>query len=72
LALFKPVLSSEAKRDLKAIQEYIADEQESPQNALKVIESILERIEKLLDFPDTGTLLSPKINFPKNTENSDG
>jgi len=33
----KPVLSAEARRDLKGIQEYIANEQESPQAALKVI-----------------------------------
>ena len=32
------VLSAEARRDLKGIQDYIGDEQESPQNALKVIE----------------------------------
>ena len=62
----KPVLSAEAKRDLKGIQEYIANEQESPQVALKVIEKILDRIENLLSFPDTGTLLSPKVNFQTN------
>ena len=66
LSLLKSVLSSEARRDLKSIQDYIADEQESPQTALKVIEKILDRIEDLLSFPDTGTLLSPKVNFPTN------
>jgi plasmid stabilization system protein ParE len=60
------VLSAEARRDLKDIQAYIANEQESPQNALKVIEKILDKIEDLLSFPDTGTLLSPKVNFPTN------
>ena len=59
----KPVLSAEARRDLKGIQEYIANEQESPQAALKVIEKILDRIENLLSFPDTGTLLSPNVDF---------
>jgi len=59
-----PVLSAEARRDLQSIQDYIADEQESPKTALKVIEDILDRIERLLSFPDTGTLLSPKVNFP--------
>ena len=60
----RPILSMEAKRDLKNIQDYISDEQEAPKVALKVIESILNRIEKLIDFPNTGTLLSPKVNFP--------
>jgi toxin ParE1/3/4 len=64
--MLKPVLSVEARRDLKSIQEYIADEQESPQTALKVIEKILDKIENLLSFPDTGTLLSPKVNFQTN------
>jgi plasmid stabilization system protein ParE len=59
-------LSAEARRDLKSIQDYIADERESPQTALKVIEKILDRIEKLLDFPDSGTLLSPRVNFLTN------
>ena len=65
-AILKPVLSAEARRDIKNIQHYIAEEKESPQTALKVIEAILDRIEKLLSFPDTGTLLSPKVNFPTN------
>ena len=64
--MLEPVISVEARRDLKDIQSYITDEQESPQNALKVIEKILDRIERLLNFPDTGTLLSPKVNFPTN------
>jgi plasmid stabilization system protein ParE len=65
-ALTKLAISAEARRDLKNIQEYIADERESPQTALKVIEKILDRIENLLDFPDSGTLLSPQVNFPTN------
>jgi plasmid stabilization system protein ParE len=59
-------LSPEALRDLKSIHAYIADEQESPQNARKVVASILDRIEDLLRFPDTGTLLSPKVDFETN------
>ena len=59
-------LSAEARRDLKSIQDYISNEGESPQTALNVIEKILDRIEDLLCFPDTGTLLSPKVNFPTN------
>jgi len=65
-SILKPVLSAEARQDLKSIQNYIAEEQESPQTALKVIEKILDKIENLLSFPDTGTLLSPKVNFPTN------
>ena len=64
--VIKPVLSAEARRDLKGIQDYIAGEKESPFSALKVIETIISRIENLLDFPDTGTLLFPKVNFPTN------
>jgi plasmid stabilization system protein ParE len=64
--MLKPVLSAEARRDLKSIQDYIADEQERPQTALKVIEQILDRIENLLSFPDSGTLLSPQVSFPTN------
>ena len=64
--MFEPVLSSEARRDLKSIQKYISDDQESPQAALRIIENILDRIERLLSFPDTGSLLSPKVNFPTN------
>ena len=59
-------LSAEARRDLKGIQDYITDEQESPLTAVKVIDMILDRIEDLLTFPNTGTLLFPKVNFPTN------
>ena len=62
----KHSFSAEAKRDLKDIQKYITNEQESPLAAINVIEKILNRIEHLLDFPDTGTLLYPKVNFPTN------
>jgi plasmid stabilization system protein ParE len=64
--MHEPILSAEAKRDLKEIQRYIAEEQESPQNALGVIKKILEKVENLIDFPDIGTLLSPKVNFETN------
>jgi plasmid stabilization system protein ParE len=60
------VFSAEAKRDLKGIQAYIGKEQESPQTALKVIEAILNRIEDLLQFPDTGSLLAPRVIFQTN------
>ena len=62
----KPILSAEVRRDLKGIQDYIAEEKESPQNALKVIEKILDRIEDLLSFPNTGMLLSSRTNFQTN------
>ena len=64
--MLEPVLSAEARRDLKSIQDYIADEMESPNAALLVIEKIIDRMERLLSFPDTGTLLYPKVNFPTN------
>jgi plasmid stabilization system protein ParE len=62
----KPSLTAEARRDLREIQTYISEEQESPLNALKVIKAILGRVEKLLAFPNTGTLLTSKVNFPTN------
>jgi len=65
-ALPKLSLSSEARRDLKNIQDYIAEEKESPKTALKVIEQILDKIEGVLRLPNCGTLLSPKVNFPTN------
>ena len=66
LSTVKLSLSAEARRDLKDIQDYITDEQESPLTAVKVVEKILDRIEDLLNFPNTGTLLYPKVNFPTN------
>ena len=65
-ALSKLSLTAEARRDLKDIQSYISEEQESPKNALQVIDTILDRIERLLTFPNTGTLIAPKVNFPTN------
>ena len=59
----KPSLTAEARRDLKDIQVYISVEQESPQNALKVIEAILNRIERLISFPNTGTMLASIVGF---------
>jgi plasmid stabilization system protein ParE len=53
----KVVISAEAKRDFKSIQAYIGEDQESPQTALRVIEIILSKIENLMQFPETGTLL---------------
>ena len=64
--MLKLVLSAEARRDLKSIQDYISDKQKSPLAALKVVEEILEKIENLIAFPDTGTLLYPKVNFKTN------
>ena len=61
-----PSISSEARRDLKSIQNYISEEKESPLTALKVIENILDKIEELIRLPNSGTLLAGKVNFPTN------
>jgi len=61
-----PSISAVARQDLRDIQKYIGEEKESPIAALKVIEKILDKIEGLLDFPNGGTLLSPKVTFPTN------
>ena len=58
--------SSEARQDLKSIQNYIAEEKESPKTALSVVVKILNRIEVLQGLPNSGTLLFPKLNFPSN------
>ena len=65
-ASLKPSLSPEARQDLKNIQDYISNEKESPMTALKVIEQILNKIGDLIKLPNSGTLLSPKVNFPTN------
>jgi len=61
-----PSLSAEARQDLRNIQKYLSEEKESPITALKVIEKILDKIEGLVEFPNSGTLLSPKVKFPTN------
>ena len=60
------VLSTEAKRDIQGIRDYITEEQGNAQTALDVMRKILGRIESLSDFPDSGALLSPKVNFRTN------
>jgi len=65
-SVLTPSLSAEARRDLKNIQDYISDEKESPLTALNVIEKILNKIEKLLSLPGSGTLLSGQVNFQTN------
>jgi len=66
LAPQKLSFSSEARRDLKGIQDYIAEEKENPQSAIKVVERILDKIEDILKMPNSGTMLSPRVNFETN------
>ena len=60
------VFSAEAKRDIKDIQAYIGEDRGNPRTALKVIENILSRVEDLIQFPGTGTLLASKVKFQTN------
>ena len=62
----KPKFSTEAKRDLISIRDYLINEKESPRAALKIIEIVLNRVDKLQTFPKAGKLLSTKVNFLTN------
>lgn len=59
-------ISAEAKRDIKGIFTYIGEEQKSPETAKNVVNKIMDKIENLMQFPDTGTLLAPKVMFETN------
>lgn len=47
--------------DLVMIKEYISED--SPEEAHKIIRKILDDIERLRDFPDSGAKLSNKVGF---------
>ncbi len=42
----------QARADLQAIYDYIAED--SPQNAARMIERLLDRAERMVDFPQSG------------------
>ena len=50
-----------AAADLQEIKDYIT--QDNPDAAQKTVKSILSKIESLLEFPEIGSLLAPKIKL---------
>jgi len=50
-----------AAADLQEIKDYIA--QDNPDAAQKTVKDIVSKIEGLLEFPETGTLLASKIKL---------
>jgi len=50
--------SDESKRDLEQIGDYIAEELKNPGAALKTVNKIQDKIDKLADFPFMGAPLS--------------
>lgn len=56
-------ISPAAEKDLLEIKQYISDELVNPVSAIKIISQITKRIRDLIDFPETGVLLSTKIGF---------
>ena len=52
-----------ATEDLIKIKDYITKELENPTAAIKVVRKIIERYEKLKEFPMMGAELSAKVNI---------
>jgi len=53
-----------AANDLKEIKNYIAED--SIEASIKAIKEIIDKIEKLVDFPEMGTMLMYKIRLKSN------
>ncbi len=53
-----------ALKDLMSIKEYITEELDSPDAALKIVKKIVDSYEKLRDFPGMGISLNSKIDIP--------
>ena len=59
-------MTPEASADLHGIKDYIEQELGNPVAALNTVARITKAIRGLLTFPDSGTPLSPIVNFPTN------
>lgn len=55
--------SSEAVEDLQNIEEYISVDLDNPQSAEKIVDSIIDKIDNLSEFPEIGALLSSRVNI---------
>lgn len=61
--MYKLFISPAAQEDLLEIKRYITEELENPNSAKKVVLRITRRLRDLIDFPQSGVLLSSKINL---------
>lgn len=61
--MYKLFISPAAQEDLIEIKRYITEELENPNSAKKVVLRIMKRLRDLIDFPQSGALLSSKINL---------
>jgi len=59
-------ISPEARSDLRGIKEYIEAELENPTAAVDAVSKITKAIRGLVNFPDSGALLSSITNIPNN------
>ncbi len=50
-----------ATADLQEIKKYISED--SGEDAVKTVKDIIEKIERLVDFPEMGTMLMYKIRY---------
>ena len=55
-----------ALKDLQGIKKYITKELDNSVSAVKVVERIIQRYEKLRDFPTMGVSLSSNVSVPTN------
>lgn len=60
--MYKLRINPFAKQDLFDIKEYITKELDNPTSAVKVVSRIIDRYEKLKEFPLLGEELSSKVD----------
>ena len=60
--MLKLVVTDLAVADLQAIRRYITEELFSPEAATKLIRTIIERYEKLPDFPESAPIMQDSDN----------
>ncbi len=59
--MMKLKINPQVYDDLAEIKDYISED--SPEEAVKVVRKILDDMERLKDFPDSGAKLSNKLSF---------
>jgi addiction module RelE/StbE family toxin len=61
--MLKLVVTDSAVEDLQAIRQYITEELFAPEAATKLIRTIIERYEKLPDFPESAPIMQDTENI---------
>ena len=61
--MLKVYLSHEARRDLRAIRDYIRDELQNPDAAENTIHALREHIQSLEDMPERGVPLNTVLSI---------